>query len=175
MRRIGLALALAGIVAGTSGRAVAIQPLEPFYATGTFADSATLGGSLLIGLDSGTVINADLTVAVPGSSLLTFTDLVPASTGTIGSSYEISLLNTTQQYYLDLYLPTPTLVGYTGGPIESTSDTTGGFLSSYGPGDPDLTSGSLSTSAVPEPSSLVLAGIAATVGLGLMARRRRRA
>lgn len=179
MRRIGLAMLVAALVAGTPRRAAATIPVldETFDLSGTFAGGeGTLGGSLVINVAAGVVQSSSATVTEPDSTVLTFSDVVSYGPVSGSNNYEIQLQTPSVSVdpSLVLYLPnTTTLAGYTGGPLGSNSYNVDGYISYYS--DPfNLQSGSITPAfATPEPSTVPIVALAAAAGLVGLARRRR--
>ena len=175
-----LASALVPICAAT---ALMMHPIAHANPLTTFDLSTTFPGSF--GAASGTVTINPTTGAV-NSINFSFTGQ-PASATEIGSGVDLlgsgasGLVELDEQfstpgngfYSVDIVLPVNTLVGYTGGPICSTSNPcTGGVVSgfAYGiTGNQPYTSGTLS--ATPEPASILLVS---TGVVGLLAILRRR-
>lgn len=171
-----------------------------FTASGTFDDSATLSGNLDIDIGCGLVTGGDLSIvgsdtSTPvtggvGSGSETFTDLVNAGAFSANATWVgVQFDSTDDDYVLSLSIDlsaqtnTSSLVGYAGGNLCSTSLTSActfeselgpaQYVSSYGPTDPNLTSGTLSA-GTPEPSSFLLMA-APILCLGIRRMRRRSA
>ncbi len=137
-----------------------------FDASGTFEDGATLSGTMTIDTTVGQVTAVNLVVSAPDSLDLTFVQY-QSNTSYSGDYFIQTGPTATGLPNFLVVLPVTTLVGYSGGSIGSTTQPANSIESNVYPVT-TLTVGSLS--AVPEPSSLVLAG---TAGLGLWTRRRR--
>ena len=100
------------------GASSAKAALITFDASGNFADGATLSGTLTINTTTGAATAVDLIVSAPDS--LTF-DFIQFQ-GIAGPVYEIQTGTTaTGNPNFDLGLALTTLVGYSGGPIESVA------------------------------------------------------
>jgi len=146
--------------------------LITFVATGVTQSGSTLSGDVVIDTTAGSVSSLSLTMSGPLS--FTANTFDSFGSGQASGYFVIRADNGTTFPFIDLDIPTATLVGYTGGSFctvgsvcpngisyseASTSNaTTSGFVS-----------GSLTVA--PEPASLALVGGAM---LGLAAWRRRR-
>jgi len=139
-----------------------------FQATGLFTDGSTLGGTLTIDTNVGTVTASDLTISGAG----TFSTLVFQFNYGAPAFYSVIADNTAGTEEFSFGLLADSLVGYTGG--DFCGDSNGGScLSSvfYPTSDPSnqvsLSNGSLTgTSGVaPEPAALSFLGTAFAVGL----------
>ncbi len=170
MRRFMLTAAVLGLMAGAGPRARA--DLSTFAAAGEFQDGATLGGTMTIDTTAGIVTAVDLTVTAPDSLAFTFVQaqesfegIYTIQTGTAASGFPD----------LNLYFPNPSLVGYTGGYIGSGDQTAIVYVSDiyYSSNNQVyLTVGSLT--AVPEPSTLLVAcvGGVCVIAYGVAKQRR---
>jgi hypothetical protein len=168
--RLALSLGLLALVAPSLVRADSI-----FTASGTFQDNSTLSGTLTIDTSTGLITAAALIVQYNISPSLTehFTDILgqtgPASVDLEGDHFSDVFL----------YIDALTLMGYTGGPICSTTVAcVGSVVSEVSPANgitgvpfnDFLVSGTLTApSATPEPPTMVLLGaslLGLTVALG---------
>ncbi len=175
-------------VISIAGPATALaDSISTFIASGTFANGATLVGSITIDVTTGVVTGADIGIEstlsdVPAFGSLTFSGVdIP-----IDDSWDITFQNGSPVFsFLGLYLDTAalgssTLVGYSGGALYSNAllrnDGASSFYQPIGDGNYDLESGSLSlATSVPEPASLgLLAANMACLGGVAMSRRKRR-
>ena len=176
MRRFVLTSAVLALLAGAAARARADLTLT-FNAAGTFEDGATLGGTLTIDTTSGMVTAANLTVGAPQS--LTFI-YIQNTVITSAATTEIDLGSPgydPAQITLYMYLPTTTLTGYLGGPLDpgtgiSVFHTYG--LHSYYSYDELVGGGSLNV-AVPEPSTLLVACVGGVCAIAYGVAKKRRA
>ena len=102
------ALAILLCVSSAHGASVTL------YLTGTFADGATLGGTITIDNTAGTVTAQNVTISPPDAGAFT----VSQGNSSGGLYYDVGL-GTTGGIYpsLSMALATTTLVGYTGGPL----------------------------------------------------------
>lgn len=140
---------------------VSADTIQIFNATGTFDDSAVLSGTVTIDETTGvaTAVNLDISSLSPqGLTFVQFQGLL--HTSGLGFPYLIRAGSLPTDFllpYFDLEVPLHSLVGYAGGPIcplacsgdGSTLYESSNFLVS-------LVSGSLSASAAPEPSTLLM-------------------
>lgn len=146
-----------------------------FVATGVTQSGSTLSGDIFIDTTAGSISSLSLTMSSP----LSFTANTFNSFGSgQASGYYVMRAddgNTTFPF-IDLDIPTATLVGYTGGSFCTVGSTcpNGISFSEASSTNNATTSGFVSGSltAVPEPASLTLVGSAM---LGLAAWRRRSA
>jgi hypothetical protein len=144
-----------------------------FVATGVTQSGSTLSGNVVIDTTAGSVSSLSLTMSSPLSfTVSTFDNF---SSGQASGYYVIGADNGTTFPFVDLDIPTATLVGYAGGSICTIGSTcpNGISFSEASSTNNATTSGFVSGSltAVPEPASLALVGSAM---LGLAASRRRR-
>ncbi len=158
---------LVGLGAATSAQAINIvSPGTTFNVTGTFTDSATLGGTININTTTGTVVSGDLTVSgvAPAFIYLTgqgtgtnsdyyadFGNGVRATVVTPGSTASLGAI-------LDIYFDASSLVNYTGGALCNTSGNCGTDVTFYQTNlDPNLIGGAVTlASGVPEPATWML-------------------
>jgi hypothetical protein len=177
MWRSILAAAVLGLMAEAAAPARADTSLV-FNAAGTFADGATLGGTLTIDTSIGTVTAAILTVG-PSDSLTLETIQLQTFIGF--GTYKILVGESTNPGdtpYLVIFLPTSSLTGYTGGVIDSTTSIGASNISlvkrnPMSPGD-TLTTGGLSV-AVPEPNTLLVACMGGVCAIAYGVAKKRRA
>lgn len=103
------ALALVLCVSSAHGASVTL------YLTGTFADGATLGGTITFDNTTGAVTARNVTVSAPDAGTFTY----PAGDSSGGAYYNFGISVTSAAYpELSVSVPTTTgLVGYTGGPL----------------------------------------------------------
>ena len=144
-----------------------------FAATGVTQSGSTLSGDIFIDTTAGSVSSVSLSMSSPLSfTVSTFSSF---GSGQATGYYVLRADNGTTFPFIDLDIPTATLVGYTGGNLCTVGSTCPNGISfseasstsnatTYG-----FVSGSLT--AVPEPASLALVGSSM---LGLAAWRRRR-
>ncbi len=160
MRKAVCAIALTAVLyAIGTGSAMADSV---FDVSGTFTDGPDLSGTITINTSTGLITSADL--QTDGA---TFDDIL-GQDGTSFPGHWYAAINAPGfPGDLQLVFDASSLVNYSGGSL-STQTTL------YHAGPPyDLASGTVTLASVPEPSSLVLAGIAAAGGLGVLWRRRR--
>jgi hypothetical protein len=143
-----------------------------FAATGVTQSGSTLSGDIFIDTTTGSISSLSLTVSSPLSFTVdTFDNF---GSGQATGYYVIRADNGTTFPFIDLDIPTATLVGYTGGGFCTVGSTCpNGISYSEASTSNATTSGFVSGSltAIPEPASLALVGSAM---LGLAAWRRRR-
>jgi hypothetical protein len=140
--------------------------ITTFNVSGTFADSSALSGTITINTTTGAITGASLVI---GANTYSFLQLaIP-----LGSEF-FAQFTTTSAFtfpFLDLFFPSASLVGYTGGAL-CTSSGPCANPTQYGAVAGTsiyLTQGS--SVAAPEPSALILLS-AGLIGLGLVARKR---
>jgi hypothetical protein len=168
--------------------AYAAQSGTVFSVSGTFEGGATLGGTITIDtIGNGGILSEDLTVNPvditytfngpnDGTGLQSFSD-----SGTFFYDDALFFGNNNSELEFDIYLAgTNGFAGYTGGALCSDAQFCGGAETSFtvntrnleNPGDPPLSSGTLS-SATPEPSTALLAIGGGAAVLALRRRKRR--
>ena len=144
-----------------------------FVATGVTQSGSTLSGDIVIDTTAGSVSSLSLTMSSPLS--FTANTFDSFGSGQASGYFVIRADNGTTFPFIDLDIPTATLVGYTGGSICTVGSTcpNGITFSEASSTSNATTSGFVSGSltATPEPASLALVGGAM---LGLAAWRRRR-
>jgi len=159
-------LVLAAVLVGPGLIAASADTIFNF--NGTFQDGSALGGTMTVNTATGAIDGINLTV---GSN--TFTFIQAPTPELIGGSLFIQLTATSAFNFpiLDIFIPVTSLVGYNGGQLcisptagDCSNPTQWGAngTASY------LTQGS--SSAVPEPSSLILL-TGGLIGLGLLGRK----
>lgn len=178
-----LCLAAAGFVSFANQAAAAISV---FNASGSFADGASLTGTITVDTTAGDVTAAALDVSRSLSpTLLTYSDISFQGAHPTNSSYELMLTESVpNNIALTLFIigtgidPT-SLVGYAGGDFKST--TVGPGASSYDlivaevPQHVLLTSGSLTpVGAVPEPATIIVWSLLVAIAVGFGCLRRNR-
>jgi hypothetical protein len=175
MMRCGLgALAMALALSAAPVRADVIKIFE---ANGVFEDGVKLGGTLTIDVTTGDVTAANLLLGEPISAAVTEPGETGGTSG--GFAQPFSSLGPGNPFpVITLLFTTPSLVGYSGGPLVSLAMLQGGFASTYVPGGDTfaLASGTLTpdTLTVPEPSTwaLMLMGFTGLGFAGYRASRR---
>ena len=162
LKRFSLSAFVLGAALSISAHGATIQSSMPFYLSGSFTDGATLGGTVDINTIIGSINGEDITV----STLATPFTTAPAQSAGLNNDYQ-AVFDNGAGATLTLYFDTPSLIGYTGGPLCSEAVACGNDVSGYSillP-DPPLSSGSASSSPAPEPASWMLSlagfGIAA--------------
>jgi hypothetical protein len=143
-----------------------------FVATGVTQSGSTLSGDVVIDTTAGSVSSLSLTMSSPLS--FTANTFDSFGSGQASGYFVIRADNGTTFPFIDLDIPTATLVGYTGGSFCTVGSTCpNGISFSEASASNATTSGFVSGSltAAPEPANLALMGSAM---LGLAAWRRRR-
>jgi hypothetical protein len=183
-QRLGLAAAVLGLTLGAAGRAEALIALEPFNASGTFSDGSMLGGTLYITeLGPLSSVSPASSLTITGGNIIgteTF-NVVGAQSQIDSLTYEVTLSGTGGSLTLEIE-DGGSLASYNGGLLNSYN----GVVNNPDPNapatsytltasDPPLSMGSLAPAAVPEPSTIILAGIGGLMCLGYAWRRRKRA
>jgi hypothetical protein len=170
-RRVGLMVSVLGLVIGAGVPAKADLDVV-FDASGTFVDGATLSGTLTVDVTTGTVTASALQVSAPDHGSFTLIqnqglDIFGVVTpGYYGLSITTGSPNTFP--VLQLGLNTTSLIGYGGGNMTAESNLA---INSTTPNG--LKNGELTT-AVPEPSTALVAafGAVAFIAYGLSRHRR---
>ncbi|MGA8758642.1 MAG: PEP-CTERM sorting domain-containing protein [Stellaceae bacterium] len=175
------AIAIAFVMSGGAARAGVITldvsaTMIPSNSLATCSPACILGGDIVINNAPpapGTIVSADVTATgflINGS---------PADAGPftnhdgISANGSLTVMQITDQFgdLLLLSVSTPTagsLVGYMGGPLDTSTNLTSNII----PAIWNVSSGSLTPAAVPEPSSLLLLSALAGLGGVLYTRRR---
>jgi len=171
--RTGISLIAAFVLTATA-RAT---PLTFSLENGTFGSGATMSGTVVIDTVSGSLVSADLTYTLGGSSVTfdraffaqgiipaLYNVYFPLTYGGVVDGPEDPLANPPVVDEFDLLLPVPSLVGYTGGSICTYSSyyCGGGVFSEYYGrvnfvGNDGMATGNLVPFTVtPEPSGFAL-------------------
>ena len=177
---IGVALASLGLLLGLAGRSEAIFALEQFSLSGSFADGATLGGTIFIS-EMGTLSSVFVddflqvfpTITGGGVGGTAVFDMI-TSQGQIPntSTYEVVLSGSAGTLNLEI-VDSGSLSGYNGGLLNSYNGIAA-FPDSSAPytlynlnADPPLNSGTVTpvAAAVPEPSTLVIVAIGGLIAV----------
>jgi PEP-CTERM motif len=172
MKRFVFLVAAACVCIASPAKA---DTITTFDVGGTLSDGATFSGTWTIDVTTGNLTTLDFAVTAPDSLTFSFlqgqtayptTGVYEVFAGTASSGFPVFAMD----------LPTPTLVGYQGGPIGSATQLAQGYYSvlyySYTSGA-YLVEGSLTPT--PEPASLTLMSVGGVALLGYGWRRRRRA
>lgn len=140
----------------TAMSARAATTYTTFGATGTFDDGSTLSGTIMIDTVNGDLGAIDLFVSAPDNLTLDYNLESESSSG----DYLIYVGESSNEFpEFVLSLPVDSLVGYTGGVIDSDDDPGPGVLSSplYLTLEDVVTLQSGSLTPTPEPASWILA------------------
>jgi hypothetical protein len=165
-------------VVWTADPAIALaDSISTFTASGTFADGATLSGTITIDVTTGVVTGSDISVETTSSDVTSFGYIFQSNADYFDADSWVLSLQTASgglpdvEFYLDTAaLGSSTLVGYSGGALYSVGQPgSDGADSFYRPAVTYydyLESGSLSlVPSIPEPATLGLLAVS-VVGLG---------
>lgn len=173
MRRLAFGLAVIGtLIGGLAAGSARADVITTFNATGTFADGATLSGTVTIDSTTGVMTAADLGISAPDN--LTLTNLYFQEANYPLSGIYEGAVNAGPTYPVLIFgMPVSTLDGYDGGDLLSTSQTTSGYTSALYLSSTDINPLSQGTlSPVPEPSSIVVLSTAALMFVATVGWRR---
>jgi hypothetical protein len=153
-----------------------------FNISGTFADGATLSGTVTIDTTTGTATGMDVTASTSPTPITFNTDVssvyAPGDGEVLIEGYDSTLSN---ELVLGVVGSSTVLQGYTGGTLAGTSSTPFSPASFFAPGGGegtpvDLTTGALTapgTTTTPAPATLTLAATAMLAFVGFRFCRRR--
>lgn len=167
------ALAL-GVAAGVLAGAAAARAdvIDTFAADGTFADGATLSGTLSIDTTIGAVMASSLRASLPDN--LGFTAIQGVAPGwPVAGDTGIELGVAASGYpLLMLGTGTPDLIGYAGGPLDSLTYAPSGYYTAiYDSASQVVALSDGGLAPVPEPGGLFLTACAGLLGLVVIRRR----
>ena len=175
MTKIAVAAFIATLLAGAAAQADSFETLS---AAGTFSNGSALSGALTIDTTIGSVVSDSLTSSDLGNLLST--PIAGQGYSSTYGAYDVSFSSpTSSSYGVILLIDAGTLVGYSGGVLDSLEQpSANNYVSAlYEAGTPgvySLSSGTLTTDSVasdtPEPSTWVFM----VGGVGLMGLRLRR-
>jgi PEP-CTERM motif len=157
-------VATALLAGGGSARA---DNVETFDVSGTFTDSTTVSGTVVVDTTTGVFESGNLTYLGTDYDVLYDAASLPSS----GAYQFVLTTGSGLNPSLDFALVGSSLVGFDGGPLCSVTDVCGIYASAYEPGAGALLLESGTVSATPEPSSLMLVGTGLLGSAGVVRRR----